>query len=185
LRINQLSEVHDDFASWGILREVFADLPLYENLQDRLAPIISQTNFVHLCERDMKSGMIITETASLQVINLHNEELRLYFKDQVIKIAQLFARRFGDVDRNSLSQKDSDDLDRISNFLIEFARNTALAVQPPQDVVEEFVDILTQLVETWKFMTRMCKSLVQTLIEELPIAQAQKFWPLLVRLRAM
>jgi len=175
MQINQLAKAPDNFAPWGILREVFADLSLYENVTDRLTSIIFHTDFATLWERDVKSGMLITETASLQLINLNNEELRLYLKTQVIKIAQLLARSFDGVNPNSLNQEENKDLDRISDFLIEFARNIALAVQPPHDVVEEFVDILTQLIETWNFMTRICKPLAQILIEELPIAQAQKF----------
>jgi hypothetical protein len=128
--------------------------------------------------------MLITEFASLQIKNFQDEELRLYLKEQVVKIAQLFARRFEGINLNSLSPEERDDLDKLSNFLIEFARNIALATESSQDTVEEFVDILTQIVKAWDFMALMCKPLVLVFTEELPIAQAKKFWRLFEYLRA-
>lgn len=174
-QITKLATIKDDFASWGILREILGDLPLYGDIAERLAPIIKQTDFVQLCEKDVRIGTTITEAVSVLLHGLRHEEVRVYVKEQVIKIAQLFSLR------DDIAKEDTE---KICDFLIEYARNLALAVQPPLDVVDEFIDILTQLVEIWDAMGSTTKGLVLTLMDELPLAQAQKFWPLLIRLRA-
>ena len=182
--IDSLSEASDDSFAWGILQEVLGDTPPHKDLSEQFAIVFNHTDFVRLCQKEMALGIYAMKTASQQIVHLKNEGVRLYLKDQAVKIAQLFAEKCKGMSLHSLTDDNQKVLDWISNSLIEFARNIALAVQAPQDVIEEFVDIFTQVVEGWDFMSKICKPLIQIFIEDLPISQSQKFWRLLVRLRA-
>jgi tetratricopeptide (TPR) repeat protein len=182
--VDKLAEASDEFWIWSLLNAVLGDSPPYDNLVDRLKSIILQTDFVSLFEKNADLGYIALQTASLQVINLGDEYLRSYLKDQLVKIAQLFADlETGEVGRGTESADgfESGDMCRL---LIESVLNISIAVQLPQDVIAEFADLLTQLVGVWHSMIPVCRPIVQRLCEELPIAQGQQFWPLLVRLRA-
>lgn len=64
--------------------------------------------------------------------------------------------------------------------MIQVALYISKAVRPSRDVITEFVELITQLLEAWNTMKSQYTPIIQRLCEELPIAQAQQFWPLLL-----
>lgn len=183
--VDTLTEASDEFSAWLLLHAVLGDLPPREDLAYRLKTTMRETDFVGLFEKDAGLGYIAIQTASLQVINLGDEHLRDHLKDQLVKIAQLFAGlEAGEVDCGTVSADDFGESRDVFLLLIESALNISIAAQPPQDVIAEFAALLAQLVRAWQSMIPVCRPIVQRLYEELPIAQAQQFSTLLVRLRA-
>ena len=99
-------------------------------------------------------------------------------------IAKYLAKQNTDkVDLSAISKEDLDKLRDISLILLESAFNVSTATQQNQNVIAEFVDLLTQLVEILNVMKPVIKPIVQRFCEELPISQAKQFWMLLLRLR--
>jgi hypothetical protein len=80
-----------------------------------------------------------------------------------------------------LSEKTSNELKETGLILLESVLKVSLSAQDP---VSEFVALLTQIVEIWQMIIPTYKPVIQRFCEELPLSQAGKFWPLLVRLRA-
>ncbi len=177
--VNKLTEASDELLAWVQIYAVFGDLPPYEDLMDQLKVIMCQTDFVNLFEKDLNCGKFAIHAASLQVINLDDEDLRYHLKDQLVNIAKFLTAQ-----KSSKLNCIAADERELFLVLVESALNISIAAQLPQDVISEFADLLRQLVETWDSMMPECRPMVQRLCEELPISQAQKFWPLLVRLRA-
>lgn len=175
----------DEFSGWSLIYAVLGGFPPYEDLADRLGSLIRQTNFVDLFERNVPAGNFAILTASLQTVHLGDEEVRLYLKDQLTGMARLFASwESGEVNCSAVGKDEFGRSQDLCASLIESALNVAVAAQPPQDVIAEFADLLAKLVEIWHSVIPACKPIVQVLSEELPIADAKRFWPLLVRLRA-
>jgi len=182
--VSTLAEGGDEFSAWSLLYAILGDLPSYEHLADRVRSLLQQTDFVGLFEKNLATGNFAIMTASLQAVHLRDEDLRLHLKSQLAKIAQLFARwESGEMSCQATYRNDFSESD-LCTSLIESALNVSIATQPPQDAVPEFVGLLARLIETWNSMIPVCKPIVQVLSQELPIAQAQQFWPLIVRLRA-
>lgn len=183
--VSTLAEASDEFSAWLLLHAILGDLPPREDLADRFKVTIRQTDFAGLFKKNPGLGCIAIETSSLQVINVGDEYLRSHLKDQLVKIAQLFAGlESDDVDCSTASADDFGKPRDMCLVLIESALNISIAAQPPEDVIAEFATLLTQLVNAWQSMISVCRPIVQRLYEELPIAQAQQFSTLLVRLRA-
>lgn len=183
--LETIADGEDELSGWLSLHTVLGDLPPYEDLSARLKSLIRETDFVALFERNIPAGNFGILTASLQAVHLSDQELRLYLKDQLVALAQLFASwESGEVCCSATGKEEFGKSKDLSNSLIESALNVALATQSSQEAITEFAEILQELVETWVSLVPACRPIVQALSEGLPIAQAQCFWPLLVRLRA-
>jgi len=180
-----LSKSSDEFSAWLSLYATLGDLPPQEDLTSPLKAIFNKVDFIELFKKDARLGYVATQTVALQIVNLRDAHLRDHLKDQLVGIAQLFAALESDeASCDAINNSDFGEYSEVYRLLIESALNVALAAPPSQDTVTEFLCLLTQLVETWNSMIPVCKTIVQTLSEELSIDQAQKFWSLLVRLRA-
>ena len=134
----------------------------------------------------MLAGAFAVQTISLQVTHLDDDDtLRLSLKNQLIEVAQFLADSEGSKQRHSGEQSvENDDSEDLCSLLIEGALNLAIAAPRSQDVFLEFSELLAHLAQIWTSLLPASRFLVQALSEELPIHDAQHFWPLLVRLRA-
>ena len=72
----------------------------------------------------------------------------------------------------------------LSLLLAEWALNISLAARESQNVISDFVEMLTQMLDIWPPMGSVIKPVIQSLYEELPITQSQSFLTLYLRLRA-
>jgi len=182
--VDKLSGEQEDFLSQGLLHAVLGDLPPYEDMVDRLRQLFNQTDFTSLFQRDIHCGALAIQVASLQTINLGNEDLRRHLKDQIIKIAKFLANQGSAKSPSGLREGAFTKPIESGIFLLEPALNVSLATQPPQDSTAEFVALLTQMVEVWPAIVPVLKPVIQRLCEELPVSKAGQFWPLIVQLRA-
>ena len=182
--VDALVKEEDNFDAWMRLYAVLGGLPPYENLVDRIRTIIQKTDYVNLFKKNPDLARIAIHTASLQIINLRDNDIRCNLKNQLVDIAKYLAKQNTDkVDLSAISKEDLDKLRDISLILLESAFNVSTATQQNQNVIAEFVDLLTQLVEILNVMKPVIKPIVQRFCEELPISQAKQFWMLLLRLR--
>jgi len=179
-----LVEGENTFSNWLLIYAVLVGFPPYEDIKEQLESLTRQTDFVGLFEEDLLAGHFAISAASLQVGHFANEDTRLYLKDQLLKAARFFADRESGEISCSAEGRDALGAQDLCASLVESALNVAIAAQRPQDMVAEFAEMLTQLVETWRPMIALCKPIVQALSEALPISDAQRLWPLLIRLRA-
>lgn len=169
--LNKLAETSDDLSAWLQLFVVFGNLPANENFVDRLKAIILQTDFTKLLEQDVLRGNFVMHMTSLQISHFQHEKSRLYLKEQFLNNVKFIEKGLAQTKEILLSS------------LIESAFNISIAIQPADKAVAEFVELVTQLIETCHSLIPMCKPIIQRFCEELPVSQAQQFWPLLVRLR--
>lgn len=182
--VEALIKEEDNFDSWMQLYAVLGGLPPYKNLVDRLRTIIQKTDYVNLFKKNPDLAGIAIHTASLQLINLCDNDIRCNLKNQLVNIAKYLAKQNTDIaNSNNVSKEDFKKLKDTCLILLESAFNISTATQQNQNVITEFVDLLTQLVEILNVMKPVIKPIVQRFCEELPISQAKQFWMLLLRLR--
>lgn len=179
--MEERTKIRGESTAWAYLYAVIRDLPLEVKLAGQLKGIMLETNFARLFERDHTSGNLAMQTASLQIFNLKDEKLRSYLKEQLLEITKFIAKE------ESEEVKDIPDgkaFRESSLLLAEWALNISIANQQIQNVIVDFVSILTHLVQIWPSMTPVIKPIIQCLCEELPINQSQQFWPLIIQLRS-
>ncbi len=170
---------------WLQLQAVLGDLPPYPDLTPGLKKVIQQADFGVLFQEDLRLGIFAANAASQQLANLNDEFTTSHFRSQLPKIAELL-REAATATANGHSE-DSQSLmtDEVLRLhLLEWALNTARAEQSSEKVLSQFSDLVTLLTERWPGLVPTARIMVQRFCEELPISDAQYFWPLLVRLRA-
>jgi hypothetical protein len=182
--INKLTLAKEDFSAWALLHAVLGDLPPYQAISEPLRAILRDTDYGSLFEKDIICGALALQVASLQAINLPNQDLCNHLKDQIIRISKFLANQ--QTAKGASSSREEAFTNPIESglFLLEPALNVSLAGKPPQGSIAEFVALLTQIVDVWPTVVSIYKSSIQRLCEELPVSLAGQFWPLLVRLRA-
>ena len=180
-----LVEETENSAAWQPLYAVLGELPSYPEIVAQLKTAIAQTDFVRLCEQHPESGWLAMHTASLQVSHLSDQDLSHFLKDQLVGIARLLAERHTDAPRSHTEEAGIfQEPKQACCWLLEWALHLCRATTPGQESSEEFVALLTRLIETWPFMIAFCQPLVQDFAETLPVGLAQPFAILLVHLRA-
>jgi hypothetical protein len=182
--IDNIAEESEVLLHWAWLHALLGDMPPSREVVNRLRSTLHQTDFEGLLEKNVDLGLLAIQVASLQAKHLGDEELRLHLKDGLVKstkrLAELKMTQGADVHEDNLSRQED-----VFLVLLEAALHISKAVQPSGNVTAEFVDIVTQLLRTWSALIPKYRPMIQRLCEELPIAQAQEFWPLVVQLRGV
>jgi hypothetical protein len=175
----------ENHAAWQPLYAVLGELPPYPEIIADLKTAIVRTDFVRLCEQYPESGWLAMHTASLQIIYLSDQGLSNFLKDQLVGIVRLLAERHQDTPRSHTGEAGIfQEPKQACCWLLEWALHLCRATTPGQESSEEFVALLTRLIETWPFLIAFCQPLVQDFAEMLPVGLAQPFATLLVHLRA-
>lgn len=182
--INKLTLAKEDFSAWALLHAVLGDLPPYQGISEPLRAILRDTDYGSLFEKDIICGALALQLASLQAINLANEDLRNHLKDQIIRISKFLADRQTTEGASGSREETFAKPIESGLFLLEPALSVSLAAKPPQGSITEFVQVITQIVDVWPTVVPIYKPAIQRLCEELPVSLSGQFWPLLVRLRA-
>ena len=181
--IDNIAKESNAMLHWAWLLALLGDTPPPKEVIDRLRSTLHQTDFEALLQKDIELGLLVIQVASLQVKHLDDEALRLQLKNGLVQIA----KRLADLEMAPEVGVNENDIARqneIQPRLLETALHISKAVQSSENVTTEFLDIMTQLMETWSALIPLFKPIIQRLCEELPISQAHQFWLLLVRLRA-
>ena len=165
---------------WAMVHSIIGDLPPPQDCVERIKKCLYQIDLTGLFEKEPLFGGILIQTMCSQVGNLHDEDLHIYMKDQLFKIAKHLAKRLD----NQLPNEGSDEKTKLGSSLLESALNLGLAAIPKDSAAAEFGKIVIQIIETWGEPAREYRPIIQRLCEELPLAYAKDLWPLLIRLRA-
>lgn len=149
---------------WTVIAALAADSRIDTDHQERLNVLLMKTDFAALCDQDETLGCQALRTASLRA-EFMGQEIRDGLKDHFRAIVG--ARR----------------IHHQTEQLLDVALNLARVSQQP---AKEFADSLACLLDAWPDDMRVrhnVRELVRSLSERLPVEEAQRFWPLLVRLR--
>lgn len=167
---------------WASIYAVIGDLPPYDELASRLEEAIQQTDFVDLAQSNTQTGMIALHAASQLKLNVGNEDLRGYLKEQLVSVTGLLA----ELDSSSDGRTSAEALMEHAGLstLMDTALAIAIATSPPEEAHPEFASLIDQLVSVWPTTASLFKLVALRLCEELPVSQSKHYWPLLLRLRA-
>lgn len=176
-------EPEQEHLFWASIYAVIGDLPPYEELASRLEEAIQQTDFVDLTRSNTQTGMIALHTASQLKLNIGNEDLRGYLKEQLVSVTELLT----ELDNSSNERTSVETFMEHAELgtLMDTALAIAIATNPPEDVHSEFASLIDQLVSVWPSTASFFKLVALRLFEELPGTQSKHYWPLLLRLRAV
>jgi hypothetical protein len=130
-------------------------------------------------------GSLAIHTACSQMANFKDETLRQHLKRQLIRVAHLFGE--GSAAGLTTGRGSSDrplHPETLLDLMPDLALNLSVGIGDTEEVIAEFVDIMTQVVAKWWEVGLRSWFVIQRLCEELPASHSKQFWPLFVRLRA-
>ena len=168
---------------WALVHSIIGDLPPPQDCVEKIKKCLYQIDFVVLFEKDPLFGGLVIQTLCSQVGNLHDEDLRLHMKGQLLRIAEHLAKT-PKASGDQLPDDGFDEKAKINAVLLESALFLALAVVPKDSSAAEFGRITIQMIESWGDPAKEYRPIIQRFCEELPLAHARDLWPLLIRLRA-
>jgi hypothetical protein len=183
--IQALLEDTESRELWYFLGEIYPGIPLPIEVTQMLSSFLRQICFASLLQKNRDLGIIALQVASLQLVHLKDENVYHHLKDQIITCAKLLAeeaRHLEGEKRKNL--QDADNFLSAYVVLIEAARNISISPTIKQEAATEFNELLTRLVDHLPGIRSICRQIVQYMIDNLPLHQAEQFWPLLIRLRA-
>ncbi len=178
--IEKLAQQPSEFDPWGQMFAIVGDMPPYEEAIERMRTILIQTEFCKLFEKDQQLIGCTMLAATTWAATIEDEQLRKYLKDQLVKICHRLSRSI-----NGAGTEDKcTDTEQTAALLLESALNVSRSVRPPEQLLPEFSDLITQMLDAWPKMAHLFRPVVQRVCEELPIAAARHVYPLVLRLRA-
>lgn len=184
--LDTLIQENNDSSAWFTLYAILGDLPLEGGLGEKLDLAIEGTDFVALFDSNPTLAGAALRLSSMQVRNLRDSESRQRIINGLIGVARSISR-IESIDGPPAvgSEKKLSTLEEMGPAFLEVALNLSMATDNANSPAAEFADLVTQIIEVCEGMIPMTKPVILKLCEELPIAEAQLFWPLLLRIRTV
>jgi tetratricopeptide (TPR) repeat protein len=172
-------ESQTDAAPWTAVQAILGDLPPYPQVAAPLATSILRTNFAELIESNYSVGLFALQVAAMQAPHLEGFGVIDYLRTQFPRVIAVLRTHHSRQSGNDNNQLFVDELP----LLIDIAAHLARGGDAVAGAIR-YCDLLSQLFDSWPALLPHSHPFVQRLCEELPLAQAQHFWRLLVRIRA-
>jgi len=158
-------------SSWITIQLVCANLPPRADLLDRIASMVLKTDFAALVRENLANAVLALNCACSQSVHLSNPAVLEHLKEQLLSTAA--------------AMRDLNPPEREIGFVVNAAFYLSTAQKRSSEAVSEFSNLVDLLLENCLPMKSVCRRVVQSLWEDLPIAQAERLVPLLTKLRAL
>lgn len=171
-----------DLNGWVRLHVVFGDQPLPPELAERFVSAVDRIDLPQMFRSDPDSASFALLFVTQQVVHLKNESIKSQTEKQLIEVAKCFANGICTaIDDGSEMSK----LARPDMTIIQAAQNLSVMVDGLDSRLQDFSRIVLTLADAWPTLLMSAKPIFDRLVEELPIAQAKYFWPIVIRCRAV
>lgn len=157
---------------WLFLSHVPGTFSVPDHLRPALKELLLRTDSVEFVNRDKRLGLIALFEASVQSLNLRDDELAARLTDVLVEVARRIPKG-----------PEADELQRDALLLIEAAANVSLNASPPDCGVAAFAALARRIIDQWPQLARWIAPLITTFQRDLPLSQAIPLWPLAARIR--
>lgn len=168
--------------AWAILFYVLGDQPPPEDLKERMKQAIMDIDLVELVRNDASTGLAALRTASLQAVNLRDEDVRSRLKGQLASSARHFADEGRRKDAGEIDVRTPEQQTELRS-LLDSSVHVSAAVEG-DGAFADFADLLSALSDAWPAAAAFNKLVALRMCEELEAAKIRPFWGVLNRLRA-
>jgi hypothetical protein len=181
--VERLLSAIDDMSLWLRLTFGLGHLPPAVRLRGPLAALFQHLDLVALYRADPTVGTLTLQAVARQAAALGDAAASRHLCDQLVPVVRVLAEReVSGALRPGNGVPDPVQYHMLQ--LLEASIHLIITAHPDQTVVPTYSTLLRQLVDANPTAAVICRPFVQRLCTSLPIAQAQHFWSLLVRLRA-
>ena len=184
--IRRLLERKEIRLSWAQIAATIAFSVPYRGTKAPLQDAVLATDFAQIFAADDEEGCSIIHSASTMQILAPRTKVTLYLENQLIRIAELLSDKTqrDDNDRPNLAQVGQKQDARLF-MLLGAALNIALQSGNQTKATSCFASLLERMVDVCPKLAEVAQPIAQCLCNELPASQAQKFWPILTKMRGV
>ncbi len=180
--LDQLADTPDDETGWAVLDAVVGDREPVTTIKEQVATVVRQTDFVALLQRNTPVALLALRVAGQQVAYLP-EDVRQHLRDTLVRSARVLAAQPRH-DTRGAHGGDEQPID-ARRVVLQAVHNLALGSGNPDEVFDQFVDILMQMSMAWPEFAQLCRPMIERLGQALPVEQAHHFLRLILYLRAV
>ncbi|MBK9941548.1 MAG: hypothetical protein IPP13_08010 [Kouleothrix sp.] len=169
--------------AWTTLQLTLGVFPSAPEVKERLRVLLRQLDLVDLFRRAPLVGTVALQVTAQQVGVLEDSTLGKHIYDQLVSVAHVLgtAEVQDEIQRHEVAGVS---MEHVVLQLLGASIHVTKAAFPGQSIEGQYSVVLRGIVDMQPIAARLCRPLIQYLCRHLPIAQAQAFWSLLLRLRA-
>lgn len=181
--IDLLQTSPDNPQAWVFLNSALAGQPPAQELRDEILALFRQLYLVGLYQTSPVSGTLALRTVARHVMGLNDSDLGMHLTSQLAGIAHMLTEAHSE-GTLPVMDGEADSAHYYVHQLLEACIYLVIAAYPDQPTALVYSDILQQIIDANPLAATICAPFVGGLCNSLPIAEAQYFWSLLIRLRA-
>ena len=129
-----------------------------------------KTDFVRQIEMDKKVGVFALVMASVQSVNLQDDELRERLRSPLEDAAKNLAKSAADDENSGI-------------LLVETAINLSLVAANPHEGPATFTALVREIINRWPQVAQWIAPMAASFQSNLPLFQAVQIWPLSLKIR--
>lgn len=181
--LDLLQSSPDNIMAWSLLNIALAGQSPAEYLRERILTLFRQTDLVALYRANPENGTFALQTVARYAFVLRDPDIGRHLVAQFVPIAQVLTESQA---RGTLPLigGEAEPAHYYVNQLLEACIYLVIAAYPDEETIPAYGRMLRQMVDANPLAATTCRPFVEHLCNNLPIAEAQHFWSLLVRLRA-
>ena len=158
--------------AWLTLQAVLGDLPASKEYSDSLCMHLTTADYPSLLEQDMEIGMMPFHFACRQAKHFDEQGLRTHLANAVADIA--LRLEDGDQTRGPA----------VEGLFLDALLGLASAEDNPDESAAKASDLATVAITKCASLATAWEPAIWSLANMLPVEQGQRFWPLLLKIRA-
>lgn len=170
--LENLKSAPHSLVSWFAIAAVFRDLPAPDDVEEQIASCLTKLDFVALAEigRSEPLNRVLPLLAG-RIAHARNADARRHISTDLVRLAAWYGGNQG--------------TDEEASQLVSMIMAYAFPAEGRNRTAPEFEECCVSCAKGFPKITRALRSVVGELGTDLPGDQAARFWPLLLRLRAL
>jgi hypothetical protein len=165
-------EGKEKMRAWLTLQAVLGDLPAPKEYSDSLCMHLTTADYASLLDQDMEMGMMSFYFACRQAKHFDDQGLRTHLANAVADIA--LRLEDGDQTRGSA----------VGGLFLDALLGLASAEDNPDESASKVSNFATVAITKCASLATAWEPAIWSLANMLPVEQGQRFWPLLLKIRA-
>lgn len=162
-----------EMSAWATLQIVFGDLPATEEWTESLRSCLASADYLSHMKQSPDEGIMAFHFACGQARHVGDKDLEMYLVNAAAEIAR------------QLELRDSEEGSRICWRFFEALLRLASAQDSPEESAQTATELASTAITKCSSLASTWEPAIWSLANTLPVEQGQRFWPLLLRMRAI
>lgn len=181
----RLGESSHEPSGWVLMQALLSDMPIYPDMVPEFCATLRNTDFVDLWRQDHSLGAQALKIAAVQTRSASDQALAAKLRGCMLEMVHdLVGASGADALRDLITQPHNKVLQYLLFLLFDAGLAVCQAGRSSEDAVEEFGDLMSDIVRKDPAMRVVCQPIIQNSCDRLKVELGKRLWPALIRMRA-